>query len=320
MTREDQPARPRVTVVICAFSDERWDDTLAAVASVKAQQPGPHQVIVVVDHNPGLRARLASTLDVTVVDNREARGLSGGKNTGVALAEGDVVAFLDDDAVAEPGWIEALARPFTDPDVLGVGGLTLPAWATRRPRWWPEEFDWVVGCTFVGRDPGVVRNLLGGNASFRRDVFDAGVGFPTHIGRSAGDRRPLGCEETEFCIRVSRRKPNGRFLFDNQAVIHHRVPDGRQRFSYFRSRCYAEGLSKALVARSVGSSAALSAERTYAAVTLRRGVVRGLRDGLSGDTGGVLRAGAIVAGLACTTAGYAVGTARGVRQRAGAGP
>ena len=95
-------------------------------------------------------------------------------------------------------------------------------------------------------------------------------------------------------------------------MIHHRVPPARERFAYFRSRCYAEGLSKALVSQSVGVSAALAAERTYARVTLRRGFVRGLRKGMSGDVGGFLRAGAIAAGLAYATAGYVIGTVHGV--------
>jgi GT2 family glycosyltransferase len=298
-----------VSAVVCAFSDERWDDTLAAVASLTAQRPAPLEVIVVVDHNPGLRDRLAAALDVRVVENQGPQGLSGGKNTGISLAHGDVVAFLDDDAVAEPGWLAALVEPFADADVLGVGGLTLPAWATARPRWWPEEFDWVVGCTFVGRDPGVVRNLLGGNASFRRELFDRMGGFPTHIGRSSGIARPLGCEETEFCIRAAQRRPRGTFVFEPRAVIHHRVPPVRERFAYFRTRCYAEGLSKALVSRSVGVRDGLAAERRYTAVALTRGVARGVRDGLHGDSTGFRRAGAILAGVASAAAGYAVGAA-----------
>ena len=304
-----------VSVVICAFADERWEDTLAAVASVRAQEPQPHEVILVVDHNAALRARFAEALDVTVVENTQARGLSGGKNTGVALAEGEVVAFLDDDAVAEPGWLEALARRFKDPDVLGVGGLTLPAWETERPRWWPAEFDWVVGCTHLGRNPGIVRNLHGGNAAFRRDLFDAIGGFPTHIGRSSAGTRPLGGEETELCIRANQRFPRGKFIFTPQAVIHHRVPLARERFAYYRTRCYAEGLSKALVTDSVGTKDGLSAERAHAALALRRGVTKGLSQALTGDVDGLLRAGAITAGLAYTTAGYVVGRARGARPR-----
>jgi hypothetical protein len=143
------------------------------------------------------------------------------------------------------------------------------------------------------------QQLASGNASSRRELFAAVGGFPAHIGR-VGGKRPLGCEETAFCIRAAQRRPGGTFVFDPLAVIHHRVPANRERFAYFRSRCYAEGVSKALVARSVGLSDGLSAERTCAAVALRRGVVRGLRNGARGDVG-----------LAYTTAGHVVGTAQG---------
>jgi len=299
-----------VSVVICAYTDERWDDVLAAASSVTERQSvAPHELIVVVDHNTDLRDRLQAALpDAMVIENDQHRGLSGAKNTGVAASSGEVVAFLDDDAVAGVDWVRTFAEGYDDPDVLGVGGLTLPRWATERPVWFPEEFDWVVGCTFVGRDAGVVRNLLGGNASFRRDAFEIAGGFPTHIGRTAARSRPLGCEETEFCIRIASHRPGALFVYDPRAVIWHRVPPVREGFRYFRSRCYAEGLSKALVARSVGASAGLAAERSYAAVTLRRGVLRGVAEAWRGDRAGLRRAGAITAGLLTTTAGYAVGT------------
>jgi hypothetical protein len=231
----------------------------------------------------------------------------------VAAARGELVAFLDDDAVAEQDWLRFLVAGFADDAVMGVGGTTVPLWATRRPAWFPEEFDWVVGCTFVGRAPGRVRNVLGGNACFRRSVFDVAGGFPTHIGRTSGNSRPLGCEETEFCIRVSQRLPGTVFLFEPRAVIGHRVPAPRERFAYFRARCYAEGLSKAAVTRSVGVADGLSVERGYAAVTLRRGVLRGLGDAVRGDLSGLGRSGAISAGLLAAVTGYVRGAVEGRR-------
>ncbi len=308
---------PTISVVICAYTEQRWDDVLAAVRSVRAQSLSPLEILLVVDHNPALHARLAAELpDVRVVENREERGLSGGKNTGVALSRGEVVAFLDDDAVAEPDWLKFMAAAYDRPEVAGVGGMTLPLWETGRPVWFPPEFDWVVGCTFVGRQPGPVRNLLGGNASFRREVFDVAGGFPTHIGRTAADTRPLGCEETEFCIRVSQRMPGSVFLYEPGAVIHHRAPAARERFSYFRSRCYAEGLSKALVTRSVGVADGLSSERTYVAETLRRGVLRDVSAGLRGDRMALARSGAIATGLGAAAWGYAVGRVQSRRAAA----
>lgn len=305
-----------ISVVICAYTEDRWDDILAAVGSVRSQDVEPHEIIVVVDHNPALYRRLKSALpDVILRENGEARGLSGARNSGVAVAGGDVVAFLDDDAVAEPEWLKFLGGAYDDVCVIGVGGLTLPLWETERPTWFPEEFDWVIGCTYIGRDPGKVRNLIGGNASFRHEAFDIAEGFLSHIGRSATTRLPLGCEETEFCIRLSRLSPGSVFVFNARAVTWHRVPEVRSRFSYFRSRCYAEGLSKALVTQSVGVARGLVAERTYAAVTLRRALGRNMRDAVRGDPTGLLRAGAIVVGFLATANGYLVGAARGMWRR-----
>jgi hypothetical protein len=158
-------------------------------------------------------------------------------------------------------------------------------------------------------EPGPVRNLLGVNASFRREVFSVAGGFPSHLGRTSAQRRPLGCEETEFCIRVSQHRPDWKFVFDPRAVIHHRVPAERERFAYFRSRCFAEGLSKAAVTRSVGVADALSVERRYTTRTLARGVARGLGDAMRGDRAGIERCCAISVGVLAAAAGYARGGA-----------
>jgi glucosyl-dolichyl phosphate glucuronosyltransferase len=302
-----------MSVVICAYTLDRWDDVLAAVRSVATQTTPAEEIVVVVDHNPDLYERLRAGLPtVAVVENRYEKGLSGGKNTGVEVTTADVVVFLDDDAVAHPDWLVHLRDAYTNDNIVGVGGTTLPMWDSARPRWFPEEFDWVLGCTFTGRDPGPVRNLLGGNASFRREVFSVAGGFPTDIGRTSTQSRPLGCEETEFCIRVNQHRPEWTFVFEPQAVIWHRVPEVRARFSYFRSRCFAEGLSKAAVTRSVGVSDGLSAERRYTARTLTRGVAKGFGEALRGDPAGIERSYAISVGLLTTAAGYARGV-RGAR-------
>jgi hypothetical protein len=95
------------------------------------------------------------------------------------------------------------------------------------------------------------------------------------------------------------------------------VPAERGRFGYFRARCYAEGLSKALVTASVGVGDGLAAERRYTTRTLPRAVRRATADLLRGDLSGAGRAGAVVTGLGATAAGYAVGTVkrRGPRLR-----
>ena len=301
---------PTSTVVICAYTEDRLDDIRAALASVGAQDPVADELLVVVDHNPALAARLRDELPpaVSVLENRHRQGLSGARNTGVEAATGDVVVFLDDDAAAEPGWLAALLSAYADPDVLGSGGAIEPAWpAGTRPRWLPEEFDWVVGCTYRGgataRTP--IRNLIGASMSVRRVVFEVAGGFTEGMGRIG--RRPLGCEETELCLRAASRFPAGTFLFEPAAVVRHRVSADRTRVRYFLARCYAEGLSKATVASLAGADRGLAAERAHAARALPRGVARGLLATARGDVAGAIRAMFIVVGLAVTTAGYARG-------------
>jgi glycosyltransferase involved in cell wall biosynthesis len=302
-------ADPLVSVVICAYTEARWDDLLAAIASVRAQRDRvPLEIVVVIDHNPALLERMSAVAtDVQLTHNVQARGLSGARNSGVQLATGRIVAFMDDDALADPGWLEALVATYDDPSVAGAGGTIRPMWETGRPAWWPAEFDWVVGCTYRGMPQrrAVVRNVIGCNMSFRRDLLETVGGFAHGIGRIG--TRPLGAEETELSIRLGRRWPDRTIVYEPAAIVDHRVPAERATFRYFRSRCYAEGLSKAAVSKLVGTGRALATERSYAARTLGRAVLAELGAGVRGNGTGFARAAAIVAGLAITTVGYVVG-------------
>lgn len=299
---------PDISVVICAYSNERWQDLLQAIESVRQQSMPRMEIIVVVDNNPGLLEQLRNQVsDIKALENRGTRGLSGARNTGIAAAQGAIIAFIDDDAVAEPGWLEKIKAAYR-PEVLGVGGPIEPMWLQGRPRWFPAEFDWVVGCTFRGLpvETAAVSKLIGCNMSFRREVFDALGGFRTDMGRVG--THPLAGEETEFSLRVCQRWPEKSLIYEPSARVKHRVPAKRANVRYFRARCYGEGLSKALVARLVGVNDGLAHEWDYTSRTLPLGVLRGLSETiLHRDPAGLGRALAIVAGLAITTVGYIQG-------------
>ncbi len=298
-----------ISVVICAYTQERWDDLVAAVKSVEQQSLPANEIIVVIDHQPSLLARAQSQLSgVVVTKNSQAPGLSGARNSGIALARGAVIAFLDDDAIATPNWLAHLAAGYADPTVMGVGGAIEPCWQSGRPAWFPPEFEWVVGCTYRGMPQAAtpVRNLIGANMSFQREIFDKIGGFQTGVGQVGASM--LRCDDTEFCIRIGQQWPHRRFLYTPQALVYHRVPASRAAWAYFRKRCYTEGLAKALVARLVGRKDGLASERSYTLQTLPLGVLRGMVALLRGERAGLLRSGAIVAGLALTTTGYLTGT------------
>jgi glycosyltransferase involved in cell wall biosynthesis len=295
-----------ISVVICAYTEERWADLCAAIDSIRRQTIPPLETILVLDPVPDLLTRARAELsDITIVENTAKQGLSSARNTGVSVARGSVIAFLDDDAVAAPDWLERLAESYAQPDVIGVGGHIEPLWLAARPAWFPDEFGWVVGCAYTGlpEQTAPVRNLIGANMSFRRTAIDSLGGFRTEIGRVG--TQMLHCEDTEFSIRVRQRWPGSTLLHTPAAVVHHRVPGHRLRWRYFRDRCFTEGQAKARVARLVGSQDALSSERAYVARVLPRATARAVADTLTGrDVSGLQRAAAIVAGLVLTAAGY----------------
>jgi GT2 family glycosyltransferase len=294
----------RAGIVICAYDLGRWDRTVDAVRSVLAQDAPVAEVVVVIDHNPELLTLARATwpdLPVRVVANTGRRGLSGARNAGVAMTSAEVVAFLDDDAVAQPTWVRRLLAAYADESVVACGGRVEPVLGRARPGWWPEEFDWVVGCSYVGL-PTVrtdVRNVIGANMSARRAAMVEAGGFQEGIGRVGA--RPVGCEETDLLIRLAEQCPGSRVVYEPAAVVHHWVPPARLTWRYFGARCLAEGLSKAQVAGRVGTHRALASERSYTLKVLPRGVAKALWHGAP------LQALAIVGGLALTTAGYVRG-------------
>lgn len=283
---------------------ERLDDIRAAVKSVEAQTSPADELLLVIDYNQELMDAVAD-LGHKVVANADAKGLSGARNTGTELASSEVVAYLDDDATAEPGWLEALVAPFADPTVVAVGGWAVPNWDTEAPAWFPPEYNWVVGCSHRGlpETTAEVRNVIGCNMAFRRKaVIDLG-GFDVGLGRTAS--RPLGCEETELCIRLRQADEDARIVLEPTARIHHRVPAARTTWRYFYDRCRAEGNSKAYVVGLVGSDDGLSSERSYVTSVLPRAFFGALASVPRGPVSGLQRAVAVAGGLLATAGGFA---------------
>ncbi|HEX3042926.1 MAG TPA: glycosyltransferase [Solirubrobacterales bacterium] len=299
------PQLPTISVVICAFTEERLEVMTESLDSLRRQSHPAQEVILVIDHAPELLAEARRRWpEVTVVPNREKQGLSGARNSGVAEAGGEVVAFLDDDAIAADDWLERLAAAYADPQVLGAGGTVRPRWVEGKPGWFPPEFDWVVGCTHSGmpRQLEPVRNLVGANMSFRRrPLLDVG-GFSHELGRVG--TLPVGCEETDLSIRVHQRWPEAEILYDPAAAVEHVVPPARGKVRYFVDRCRAEGRSKAVLSGMVGTEDGLSSERSYVRRTLPLGVLRDLGALFKGDFSGPSRAAMIFVGLAATSVDY----------------
>jgi hypothetical protein len=247
---------------------------------------------------------------VRAVPNSRTAGACGGRNTGAQFAhDGEVLVFLDDDAVPQPGWLAAHLAAYDDPTVAGTGGPVLPAWRAGEPRWFTPELLWVVGCTWTpgSTDEIEVRNPIAANMTVSADRYRAVGGFDEPLGRlNRGGRMSGTAEETELAVRIARATDGARWVIAPGAAVAHDVPASRGTVRYLMRRCGVEGRAKATLSRLDGSGAMLSSERSYVARDVPLAVLRELRGALRGRLSGVGRAAALLGAVLLTAWAYAV--------------
>lgn len=266
-----------VAVVVCTYQMARWSQLMACLESLQQQSLRPSQVVVVVDGCPdvarALHERRGPELVVVLPHNQ---GLSAARNAGAAKTSTQWIAFLDDDAVAEPQWLELLHQACLELSAVGAGGWSLPDFDGDMPAWLPPELLWTVGCSHRGlpEQRTLVRNMFGGCALLDADVFRRVGGFNTQMGRVGDDAS--GGEEAEFCRRVAAVDSGARFAHVPDAIIRHRVGLERLSRAYLLRRCYQEGKAKARLAES--GRQALAPERDFVTKIAPRGIQLSIRE------------------------------------------
>jgi glucosyl-dolichyl phosphate glucuronosyltransferase len=301
--------KPRtVSVIICAYTEDRWMQLKKSVASVEAQTYPPIEIIVCIDHNEKLllksernfvAGRSAQALPLVVVANKYKGHLGSARNTAAELASGDVVAFLDDDAAAEPDWLERLISSYDDQTVGAVGGAPLPVFEVKRPRWFPYEFDWVFGCAYQGlpltRAP--LAHLIGANMSVKRSAL-------AEIGGFHSDDH----DDMDMCHRLA--FAHYAVVYEPRAVVRHFVPASRTTWRYFWRRCYFVNQSKVEAFANMQDAAHLGAETAFVIRTVTTRVPAEIRQIVLGDPAGLARAGAMMMGIALAGLGHLSGKSR----------
>jgi GT2 family glycosyltransferase len=181
---ETEPAWERrsfegpVTVAIC--TRERPDDLSRCLGSLE-KLPKDGQEILVVDNRPRTREteKVVRAHSGVRYVREDRRGLDAARNRALREARGEIVAFIDDDAVADREWLRALAGNFGDPLTLAVTGMTMPIELETRAQ---ETFERLTGfCRGFRRRRFQMENLspvaggsagAGANMALRRDVLE----------------------------------------------------------------------------------------------------------------------------------------------------
>ena len=251
-------AGPLLSVVFTAYTPERKADVQELLTSLQQQSYANLEMIFVAEGPAELAegivafARERGIENLRVVINDGEKGLSPARNLGVKHARGEIVAFIDDDAIAFPDWAERIVECYADHSVIGVTGPGLPLWQNDSLRWLPEEFYWIVSCTaFTGwKERRAVRSAWGMNMSFRREAFDY-CRFSHDTGKTSGGFEAWKAgpfDAAEFSIDLRLR--TGRTLtFDPAVRVWHKVYAYRLSPRFIRGQSFWQGYTKAYLRR-----------------------------------------------------------------------
>jgi GT2 family glycosyltransferase len=258
-----------VSIVVCTHSLDNFQNLIDAVDSLMNQTHKEIEIIIVVDGNKELYGRIAKIYDtqgnVKIMLTEESLGAFGAGNVGVKAAQGDVIAFLDDDAVGEKRWIESIVDIYEKSDAISVGGKILPIWLSKKPDYFPEELGWLVGIThegFADEKVAEVRNTFGPNMSFRGEVFEKIGLLNEKLGFAKRRTTIMQGAEPEFALRMKNELGKG-VIYNPDAVVYHKIPPSKTRPRTLLRRAFYQGYSKALMRRRSPSHETLATEQSY---------------------------------------------------------
>lgn len=258
-----------VSVIVPSYSMKNYPNLTDAIDSLLNQSHADIEVVVVIHTSKNLYEEIVKAYvtqnKVKVVFSERSLGAAAARNVGIGVAHGDILAFIDDDAVADKKWVENLINTYQELDAIAVGGKILPIWLPSKPAYLPGELYWLVGVTHKGfaEDKLVeIRNAFGPNMSFKKEVFEQVGLFNENLGFSKQGTSYIQAEETEFSLRMT-SKFGVRVIYNPEAIVHHKIPVSKAGLKLMLKRSFYQGYSKVLLQKLRPSQNSISTEKSY---------------------------------------------------------
>jgi glycosyltransferase involved in cell wall biosynthesis len=239
----------QISAVVCTLNRAAY--LAKAVQSLVNQTyPKHHYEIIVVDNGS-----TDNTRDVVEQFSQSAtiryiyepiKGLSQARNTGWQAASGKYVAYIDDDAIACPHWLEKMMEAFdtVKPAPASVGGKAVPLWESERPAWLEDRMlgayaivDWGDRARFL--KPSSPEHHVGCNVAFTRQVLQECGGFNVNLGRKGKNL----LSNDEHLIRKYMDCHGLGIYYDPEILVDHLVPKERLTRRFMLRRHFWQGIS-----------------------------------------------------------------------------
>lgn len=309
---------PKVSIITATYTLDRLDDVKQLLDSVNRQTDNNYDMFVVVERTPELVDKISAYIsekkyaNIQLVYNDGPGGASANRNLAINKAKGDIIAFVDDDAVVSPDWVSGIVKTFTEDDsVIGVTGPILPLWQDGAADWVSPEFYWIFSCTAGDSEEKIeVRNGYCTNLSFKKEAFEKAGLFNTDLGvkgRGRGGWQEPGGEETELAIRI-RDITGKRIVYSPDVSVQHKVYAYRLSCNFISRRAFWEGYGKALLNKKFRSrdnkANVLATEHSLLKKILFYRLPRTFKLIFTKPGTGFRQFGLIVTVLSCVAAGY----------------
>jgi len=242
--------QPLLSIVITSYTTDRLKDIFELLDSIKAQAYPRIETNFVVERSVELLDKVKAYAMSNNIPNFKAlfndgeSGLSAARNVGIKQAQGDIIAFVDDDVVLFPDWAEQMVKAYNNDSIIGVTGPAFPSWEDPSMSWFPEEFYWIISCTaWTGwKEVREVRNAWGHSMSFRKDAFEQAELFLNNYGYHKGPT----AEDNEFSFRI--KTITGKKLYYYPDIkVWHKVHKYRLSTEFIKERSYWIGYSRRML-------------------------------------------------------------------------
>ena len=223
------------TSVIVSSIKERRKELAECVGSLLRQvYPGKYEIIIVCDYD---LIGIADSDSVEVKVSRISdKGLSYKRNAGIKSAKGEVVAFIDDDAIADKYWLKNLTKYYSDKKIGCVGGRIDPVFEGKIPRWLKGNEMCLGGFNYMPENGKLKKQIIGANFSVRKCVFDEVGLFSVDYGRGSG-KYEYGEEDNL----VNKIKEKYKVMFSEEAIVKHTIQKEKITKRYIKTNFYLWG-------------------------------------------------------------------------------
>jgi len=243
------PEKYKFSIIICTYNREKLLPLALDSILTQTLDPGSFELILIDNNSSDSTPEIFSVFCSknkhinTAYFTESKQGLSHARNRGIAEARGDIITFMDDDALLAPDFCGQCVDFFSEhPEVNAIGGIILLKFMNDKPYWHNPFLSSLLGYFNPGKKEKPFRRTYfrGSNMTFRLSLFKSFEPFNTELGRVG--KNMAGSEEKEIFYRL--RDANEEIWFTPRAVVHHLVPEERCGVDFIKKQGIGAGQSQ----------------------------------------------------------------------------